>query len=773
MPLPTLLQKGKIVIQPHHDSHDKEKIRTTPAIEYIMSWFKKRIPASKGGIPLKKATSVADRIMILQSGTGSGKSTTLGPELYLRFGRSLARNIAVTQPRVLTAMSIPRKIAKIFAPRGITLKGRDANIGWQTKNFRAKPRKGIIFMTVGVLAQQFTVMSDDEISRKYGVIIIDECHMREVQMDTVLALLKKFMHRNYAKPTCPFLICTSATFDTKKYADYFDVSRKKIIQVAGKNYPIKEIWPQHNLTDYISYAVETAIKIHTQNKSDYLPGRLTDILIFVHGSPDERNIIKALENANEEMKGNNHFVPIKLNRRTFYAASIDYRNVYAPLGDIDVVLKSGKVIVPKRRIMVATNIAETGMTIETLKYLIDTGYQKTNEFNPVHGVGMLLTKHETQANAIQRKGRVGREAPGEWYPMFTKEIFDNMNKNEYPEILTNDITGLILKLIMRTSFPTWDGTVYDVIEPDGVFDPKDIDMLDYPSIDSLSYSLEKLYVLGYIDRNIVPTRMALLVSNIMDMRVESFRMIMAGFQYGANISDLITIASFLSMSKRDYINSRSKNNFSLDHVFKKDSKESYYYDKFFIADDFIMTLFIWESFMCEVEIMKDKLSIQHIIKWCDDNGLMYSGLLAVSKYRDALIQDFFESLGVNPFYNEAGLNHQEYSITKIFQEDIKLGIEEVKKIKNCIYEGFRLTLCQWNDEREKYLLVQSQTPISLKSNITRPLPVHEDFKQIRPRFVVTSETVLNQNRKTQLYMFEGERVSSMDGYVLVDNTFGM
>ena len=108
-----MMQPGKIKIFPHMSDYEINKINTLPAKDYIIEWFTKRIPSRRGGIPIIKPKSVNDRIMILKSGTGSGKSTTLGPEFYNNFFESTKRNIAVTQPRVLTAMQNPEDIASI------------------------------------------------------------------------------------------------------------------------------------------------------------------------------------------------------------------------------------------------------------------------------------------------------------------------------------------------------------------------------------------------------------------------------------------------------------------------------------------------------------------------------------------------------------------------------------------------------------------------------------------------------------------------------------
>ena len=108
----TLLLPNKIKDKPYYSDYDREKISRIPAKDFIMDWFRQRIPIQKGGVPMKKIESVSDRILLIRSGTGSGKSTTLAPELYLKFYKSMRKTIGVTQPRILTTMSIPNSIVK-------------------------------------------------------------------------------------------------------------------------------------------------------------------------------------------------------------------------------------------------------------------------------------------------------------------------------------------------------------------------------------------------------------------------------------------------------------------------------------------------------------------------------------------------------------------------------------------------------------------------------------------------------------------------------------
>jgi HrpA-like RNA helicase len=758
-----MLQKSKIKIAPHMSDYEINKINTIPAKEYIMDWFRKRVPARRGGIPIIKAASVSDRLMILRSGTGSGKSTTLGPELYINFYEATRREIAVTQPRVLTAMQIPDDISSIYTE----IKMGD-NIGFQTGNYVYKPKKGIIFMTIGVLAQQLKVMGDDEFMQKYAFVVIDETHDRSLGMDLALSLTKQYLNRNYAKPDCPFFILTSATFDVDKYSDYFGVDRKNVIDVMGLNYPIQSIYPEVPLTDYIQAAVDICLDIHIKNINDYEPdNRFTDILIFVYGAKPMRDIKKKLDAENNNLSDNN-FVVIGLTGESFGKRDEAYQNIFKPLSSIEVVL-GDKIVTPRRRIIISTDVAETGVTIDTLRYLIDSGYVNSSLFDPTKGASALIPKSVTQSSALQRKGRVGRRAPGVYYPLYTEDTFNKMQVDKYPEIISSDICDMMLGLIIKNVYPDWDGVISE-IETDKVFDIDNIDMMDYPAVDSLNYAMQKLFVLGMIDANCKPTIIGLATTCITKIPIEITRMIIAGYQQGANVLDLITIGAFLYNGKRSYVNNRSKEKYSYESTFEKNEKELYYYNKFFIADDFIETIFIWEDLMAQLKEMKSKLSINHIKNWCDAHGFIYEGFLKIIATRDSIIEAFIQSVGLDPFYNGAGMLKHTYSLKKIFKDNMTMGIAEIKKIKKCIYEGFKLNVATWSDERRGYILDTYREKIKIKSDVIEPLPPHETFGQQQPKKIIVKNIDLSL-QFNKLYQYECDTVSVMDGYVDIDETF--
>jgi HrpA-like RNA helicase len=198
------------------------------------------------------------------------------------------------------------------------------NIGFQTGSVSNRPKTGVVYMTIGVLHQQLKIMDDKKFMMRYSLIVIDECHIRSSMMDFTLFMLKNFINKYHMNVKCPFVIVTSATFPTIKYTNYMLSSvpapkrYKNIIKIEGSVFPVKDIWPEYDIVNYIEEAVKVATQIHRENINDFLPPeeviksdnslmlsedlleqiaekqKFRDILIFVGGT-DGSKIIKKIE----------------------------------------------------------------------------------------------------------------------------------------------------------------------------------------------------------------------------------------------------------------------------------------------------------------------------------------------------------------------------------------------------------------------------------------------------------------------------------------------
>src|ERR1700678_1273482 len=498
MPLPTLLLPGNLIADDY--SPKQNELDKNIPLDYIMKFFDDRIPQHYGDNNAKiKSTNFNDRILILKSSTGSGKSTLIPPKLYHLFFERTRKNIACTQPRTLTAIEIPRNTIPPFNTKEMLIKAGypnyepliyGKNMGTQTGVFTKKPVKGIIFMTPGIIVQQMNVMSNEEFMRKYSIIIIDEAHERSLEIDTVLYMLKKFINNNYQNKDCPFLVVMSATFDTKKFCDYLlenvksSDRYKNIINVKGFTYPIEERFLKYDSLNFIQTIIDTVIEIHKNNQLDFLSfkeiakdkkiykldedmregdiikaQKFRDILIFVKGPGEISKLKKKLNqlNSTDEYFKQYPILPLALTGDLVTNQSIEYINtVEKNIEELSVEVIFGVKVTmkkPTRRVICSTNVAETGITIESLKYVIEPGWSYSSEFNPCIASGMLVAKPVTQSMYLQRRGRVGRKAPGICYPIYTKQIFEHMQENQYPDILKNDITLDLLSILIKEVDP--------------------------------------------------------------------------------------------------------------------------------------------------------------------------------------------------------------------------------------------------------------------------------------------------------------------------------
>lgn len=762
--LPTLLVKGNIIPQP--DDNAEELAKLVP-LKYIINWFDKRIPMRYGGMPLKRAQEPGDKILILRSETASGKSTVFPPELYHQFYGRTRKNIAVTQPRILTAVEIPSTIIPFHTKERLKAQKSHTdrrplilgdNIGYQTGAISKKPIRGLIYMTVGTLTQQLTIMSEEDFMKKYSFIIIDEVHERSVETDLALFMMKKFIHKNYKKLHCPFLVLTSATFNVQKFANYFETTN--IIEVKGASYMIHENYLQYSSSNYFKSVVDTVRQIHISNRNDYLSttviknrrssstNTVRDILVFVSGSKEIDSLMGAINKLNIEFV-KEPLLPIALTGSIFKAQTANYQNIYKPLNQIKVEInlpeKRITRVTPVRRVIISTNVAETGVTIDTLKYVIDTGWYNSAEYNPSYAVNALIHKPVTKGMARQRRGRSGRVAEGYWYPLYTREIYDSMMDDQFPGIIKDEITLTLLNLLIK-EYDLFDLTLteqIEKIETQETIDIGKIDLLDYPPADAIHRSIEKMYILGAIDYNTKPTPLGLLMYKFRKISFESIKMILSGYAWGTSIRDLITIAAFLPYKHISYYN-----------ISKSGIKSER--NQLLIADDFIQPLLFYYDFA--EKISNANFSLEKIKDWLEKNKINYSQLMEILELRDEIIEILSIS-GLNPFANES--KSLSYGI----------NLEKIKKIKHCIYEGYKLNLAIWDQNHKKYVMKQSH----LRLQIRQPSDLVLSFKNLEiqgdtnPLYVIFDKATLFLNEKKNMYNAVVNKIAVMDGFVPLNN----
>lgn len=742
----TLLQKGKIVIPPNASDYEKSRISELPAIDYVMSWFTRRMPSKRGGKASIDSRGIQDRVLIVKAGTGSGKSTTLAPKLYSMFSDNDNRSIAVTQPRVLTAIDIPNKIAKI--PTMSFLKfGK--NLGYQTGLFINKPIRGIIFMTIGVISHQIVSMENDMFLQKYSFIVLDECHERSIDLDVAMYKLKRFISRNYKNSLCPFLVLTSATFDTMKYAKYFDCGMDNIIEVMGQTKPIAEHFTVTKCSNMIWEAMNMIVTIHEDNEHDLTPGVDGDIIVFVSKTKLTDDLTELIEAYNTKLynnKSDKFIVPITLTSASYKDQGTHYKNIYQPLSNIDITI-DGVVVHPVRRVIIATPVAETGVTIDSLKYCIDSGFALSPEWNPVYGATVVMVKPVTQNMAMQRRGRVGRGFPGEWYPLFSKDIFNKLIPNTLPDIIRGEVDYLVLSIIIEQALPDWDGSIMTDLSVAKSFDSTKIDLLDPVPYDGLAYSLKKFYAIGLIDHEYKPTIKALCAVKFSHVSIESICMILNGFANGANIMDLVTIAAFMSAQVPPFMRKYKRRT-----VIDTDAKRAAFKTRFFIGCDMIDYLLLYNELLVVIKSAKGDPYVA-LEKWCEENSVDKNAVMDILTIRDGILSSLVH-MGLTP-------QPSKIPLSELLVSDFESGFIRVQKIKECIYKSWRMNTATWCDTRKKYISDANYQPLEIKSDlITGTQPTKIIYNKITIRSVMGGP-----------FKFYAETISVLDGFVVWDDDY--
>ena len=700
----SLLNSGKIVKQPWMTTMEKKDIDNIKGIHFILKYIASTKVKSKG-----------DKILVIRAGTSSGKSTVIVPELYKKF----KRNIICTQPSIATTIEIPSQI--VFWNKDLKL---GENIGYQTGALSRRVRKGILFATIGILLQQLKSMDDEAIMRRYGFIMIDEAHERSLIVDQTIYYLKKFIDRNWKKDNCPLIILMSATLSPEVFLNYFNAKKNRFIDVLGRAYPIKENFFDYSLSNYLTYARDLVEKIHLDNLDD---GDFRDILVFLQGKSQIKQLQHELLQLNKKVFSQGlefskkdieekwkkylgggttplYIMPVIAMSETIQAGGKDYQNMFSDISAVKVQIndKPHNVF---RRVILGSNAIETGITIDTLKYCIDLGWVKQSSFDPNLQCTVLIDQPITKASSMQRRGRVGRKAPGEFYAAYSKETYEKMNDLPYPEIVTTDISEFMLAAIISETNATekytttktnhsyikntFDESTY-YIDTDSKFDFKKLTLLQYPGADALIGSINLLCKLGFItvkNDSYIPTLFGYYANKMRKISLQNIRMILAGFHEKANILDLITIASALEIrgiKTRKYIQNND-------------------------LDDFIEFLFIFHDLQqcktltdVEAYTITHKLNFFKVLDWIDR--------------RDEFIADF-ANLGLNFKYSSLNITHG--TIYVYNKQNIHEGMEEIQKIRQCIYEGYKENLIKYCYKKKTHIWEKNQVPVYLPDEYKR------------------------------------------------------
>lgn len=522
-----------------------------------------------------------NQVIIVIGETGSGKTTQL-PQILYEAGYQKTGLIGITQPRRMAAVSVATRVSeemnvKLGNEVGFTIRFND----------HTSDLTNIKFMTDGVLLRETL---NDSTLNKYSCIIMDEAHERSLNTDILFGIFKKLLtkRRDFK------LIVTSATMNSLKFSKFFNNAIQ--FKIPGKTYPVEIMYQSVPSVDYIDSAVKQALKIHLSNSDNG-----GDILIFMTGQEDIEITCELIHEELNDLKKINDDI-----------LDLDVLPVYSTLSSNmqSKIFKDSK----NRKCIVATNIAETSLTLKHVKFVIDTGLMKLKVYNPKLNMDSLQVVPISKAQANQRSGRAGRTSPGQSFRLYTLSTFeDEMWDEPIPEIQRSNLMNTIL-LLKNLNI-------------------KDIDkfqFIDKPSIESIETSQYELWSIGALDNFGNLTNLGRKMSQFpIDPMLSKLIIISNNKKFRCSV-EVIKIVAMLSVPN---IFIRSKNDSALQ---KRADKIR---ENFQIGDsDHLTLLNIFNQFQNLQSKGKNKE------EWCSKNFFNFKSLRSALEVHDQLLQLFEKTL---------------------------------------------------------------------------------------------------------------------------------
>ncbi|KAL8052410.1 hypothetical protein ABFX02_05G002500 [Erythranthe guttata] len=513
-----------------------------------------------------------NQVVIVVGETGSGKTTQLTQ--YLHEDEYTTNGIiGCTQPRRVAAMSVAKRVSEEMETElggkvGYAIRFEDVT----------GPKTVIKYMTDGVLLRE--TLKDSDLD-KYRVVVMDEAHERSLSTDVLFGILKKVVARRRDFK----LIVTSATLNAQKFSNFF--GSVPIFHIPGRTFPVQILYSKTPQEDYVEAAVKQAMTIHITSA----PG---DILIFMTGQDEIEATCYALAERMEQLATGKE-VPKLLILPIYSQLPADLQaKIFQKAED------------GERKCIVATNIAETSLTVDGIFYVIDTGYGKIKVYNPRMGMDALQVFPVSRAASDQRAGRAGRTGPGTCYRLYTETAYLNeMLPSPVPEIQRTNLGNVVLLL--------------KSLKIDNLLD---FDFMDPPPQENILNSMYQLWVLGAL-------------SNVGDLTELGWKMVefpldpplakmlLMGDRLGCT-NEVLTIVSMLSVPSVFF---RPK-----DRAEESDAAR----EKFFVPESDHLTL---------LNVYQQWKSNQYRGDWCNDHYLHVKGLRKAREVRSQLL-DILKTLKI-------------------------------------------------------------------------------------------------------------------------------
>ncbi|KAK7688261.1 Pre-mRNA-splicing factor ATP-dependent RNA helicase PRP16 [Cerrena zonata] len=433
-----------------------------------------------------------NQVVVVVGETGSGKTTQLAQFLY-EDGYCTHGLVGCTQPRRVAAMSVAKRVSeemecKLGSTVGYAIRFEDCT----------SPETRIKYMTDGVLLRES--LNEGDLDR-YSVIILDEAHERSLSTDVLMGLLRKILSRRRDLK----LIVTSATMNAEKFSGFY--GNAPTFTIPGRTFPVEMFHAKSPCEDYVDSAVKQVLQIHLSLP----PG---DILVFMTGQED---IEITCQVVNERLSQLDDPAPLSVLPIYSQMPADLQAKIFEPTAD------------GRRKVIVATNIAETSLTVDGILYVVDAGYSKLKVYNPKVGMDALQITPISQANANQRSGRAGRTGSGFSYRLYTEMAYRNeMFPNNIPEIQRTNLANTVL-----------------LLKSLGVKNLLEFDFMDPPPQANMLNSMYQLWVLGALDNVGDLTPVGRKMSEF-PMEPSMAKMLIASVEYKCS-AEMLTIVSMLSV----------------------------------------------------------------------------------------------------------------------------------------------------------------------------------------------------------------------------------
>lgn len=530
--------------------HQKERKR-------LLEEREAELPILRHAREIKEVIS-SNQTAIIVGETGSGKTTQI--PLLLLETISPEDKVAITQPRRVAARSVARYVAENVGCR------IGEEVGYQVR-FEDHTTEGtrINFMTDGILLRK---IQEDPLLRDYSAVMVDEAHERSLNIDFTLGLLKRLQKKRVEAGLPPLkIIVTSATLEKEKFARYF--GEAPMVEIPGRLYPVEIHYEKEHVSDYTRAAAEKVKMIVEQNKEG-------DILIFMPGQEEIEKTIREIESLN--------------------LSDVIVLPLYGQMSPEDQDRIFEKMV--GRKVIVATNIAETSVTVPGIRHVIDSGLIKQIEFDPSIGIETLAARPHAKSGCVQRAGRAGRLAPGECWRLYPESDFNSRPEFQTPEIQRSNLAHVVL-----------------LMKKIGIEDVRTFEFIDPPEAKAFEQAIDALKNLGALDENEKITDIGETMAEL-PLEPHLARMVIEAEKHKC-VETICTIASFLG-GRSVFVRPKGKEN-----------EADVAHRRFEVPEsDFLTLLKVWQEY--EANDFRDS--------WARDNFLHSKILAEVRQVRYQLFR---------------------------------------------------------------------------------------------------------------------------------------